>query len=152
VSFVLDCSATLPWIFGDEATDATDQPLDTLHKGAQAWVPALWHLELANVLIGAQRRGRIDQAGIEAFLSHLANYAIMVDGETIPRAWTKTLDLAVLHGLSAHDAACLELALRRDLPLATKDKALIDASRQAGIRLALESAQISQWWSLRSLR
>jgi predicted nucleic acid-binding protein len=118
VSFVLDCSATLPWIFGDEATDATDQPLDTLHKGAQAWVPALWHLELANVLIGAQRRGRIDQAGIEAFLSHLANYAIMVDGETIPRAWTKTLDLAVLHGLSAYDAAYLELALRRDLPLA----------------------------------
>ena len=92
--FVLDCSATLPWIFADEAAEATDQLLDTLQNGAQAWVPGLWHLELANVLIGAQRRGRIDQAGIEAFLSHLTSYAISVDVETIPKAWAKTLDLA----------------------------------------------------------
>jgi predicted nucleic acid-binding protein len=140
VSFVLDRSATLPWIFADEAAEATDQLLDTLQNGAQAWVPALWHLELANVLIGAQRRGRIDQAGIEAFLSHLTSYAISVDVETIPRAWTKTLDLAVRHGLSAYDAAYLELALRRDLPLATKDRALIDAARRAGVRLALETS------------
>jgi len=97
VSFVLDCSETLPWIFTDEAAEATDQLLDTLQNGAQARVPALWHLELANVLIGAQSWGRIDQAGIEAFLSHLTSYAISVDVETIPRAWTKTLDLAV-HG------------------------------------------------------
>jgi predicted nucleic acid-binding protein len=138
VNFVLDCSATLPWIFGDE--DSTDQLLDALQKGAQAWVPALWHLELANVLVGAQRRDRIDQAGVEAFLSHLASYAIIVDGDTISRAWTKTLDLAVFHGLSAYDAAYLELALRRDLPLATKDKALIDASRRAGVRLALAAS------------
>ncbi len=85
MSFVLDCSATQPWIFADEAAEATDQLLDTLQNGAQARVPALWHLELANVLIGAQRRGRIDQAGIEAFLSHLTSYAISVDVETIPK-------------------------------------------------------------------
>ena len=138
MSFVLDCSATLLWIFADEAAEATDQLLDTLQNGAQAWVPALWHLELANVLVGAQRRGRIDQAGIEAFLSHLTSYAISVDVETIARAWTKTLDLAVRHGLSAYDAAYLELALRRDLPLATKDRALINAARRAGVRLVLE--------------
>jgi predicted nucleic acid-binding protein len=138
VSFVLDCSATLPWIFTDGAAEATDQLLDTLQNGAQARVPALWHLELANVLVGAQRRGRIDQAGIEAFLSHLTSYAISVDVETIARAWTKTLDLAVRHGLSAYDAAYLELALRRDLPLATKDRTLINAARRAGVRLVLE--------------
>ena len=140
MSFVLDYSATLTCIFADEAAEATDQLLDTLQNGAQAWVPALWHLELANLLIGAQRRGRIDQAGIEAFLSHLTSYAISVDVETIPKAWAKTLDLAVLHGLSAYDAAYLELALRRDLPLATKDRALIDAARRAGVRLALEAS------------
>jgi len=140
VSFVLDCSATLPWIFADGAAEATDQLLDTLQNGAQARVPALWHLELANVLVGAQRRGRIDQAGIEAFLSHLTSYAISVDVETIARAWTKALDLAVRHGLSAYDAAYLELALRRDLPLATKNRALIDATRRAGVRLVLEAS------------
>jgi hypothetical protein len=79
-------------------------------------------------------------AGIEAFLSHLTSYAISVDVETIPKAWTKPLDLVVLHGLSAYDAAYLELALRRDLPLPTKDRALIDAARRAGVRLALEAS------------
>ena len=73
MSFVLDCSATLPWIFADGAAESTDQLLDALQNGAQARVPAFWHLELANVLVGAQRRGRIDQAGIEAFLSHLSS-------------------------------------------------------------------------------
>ncbi len=79
----------------NKAAEATDQLLDTLQNGAQAWVPALWHLELANVLIGAQRWGRIDQAGIEAFLSHLTSYAISVDVETIPRAWTHWISSCV---------------------------------------------------------
>ncbi|AHF89098.1 twitching motility protein PilT [Opitutaceae bacterium TAV5] len=136
-AFVLDCSATLPWIFQDEATDATDRLLDDLTAGAEAWVPALWHLELGNVLIGAQRRGRIDQAGIEGFFSRLGAYEISVDTETIPRAWNKTLDLALLHQLSTYDAAYLELALRRDLPLASLDTALIRAAKATGVTLCL---------------
>jgi hypothetical protein len=55
-AFVLDCSATLPWIFGSESTAATDRLLDRLVGGAKARVPSLWHLELGNVLLGAQRR------------------------------------------------------------------------------------------------
>jgi predicted nucleic acid-binding protein len=69
--FVLDCSATLPWIFASEATTATDRLLDQLSAGAKAWVPSLWHLELGNVLLGAQRHGRMDRAGIEKFFSTL---------------------------------------------------------------------------------
>ncbi|EIQ01423.1 putative nucleic acid-binding protein [Opitutaceae bacterium TAV1] len=136
-ALVLDCSATLPWIFQDEATEATDRLLDDLTAGAEAWVPALWHLELGNVLIGAQRRGRIDQAGIEGFFSRLGAYEISVDTETIPRAWNKTLDLALLHQLSTYDAAYLELALRRDLPLASLDTALIRAAKATGVTLCL---------------
>ena len=41
LAFVLDCSATLPWIFGDEATDATDRFLNELTLGEHAWVPSL---------------------------------------------------------------------------------------------------------------
>ncbi len=136
--FVLDCSATLPWVFGDEATAATDRLLDELTAGAVAWVPALWHLELGNVLVGAQRRGRIDQAGMEEFLSRLGVYDIFVDKETIPQSWNKTLDLAVQYRLSTYDAAYLELALRRGLPLATLDSALITAARSSGVLLSLQ--------------
>lgn len=137
-TFVLDCSATLPWVFGDETTPACDRLLDGLTGGGRAWVPALWHLELGNVLLGAQRRKRIDQAGIEAFLAQLAIYDISVDDQTMERAWQKTLDLALQHRLSTYDAAYLELALRRAIPLATLDSALITASRSCGVALCLQ--------------
>jgi predicted nucleic acid-binding protein len=137
--FVLACSATLPWVFGDEASPAADALLDRLVQGERAWVPALWHLELGNVLLGAKRRGRIDQAGIEGFLSRLVVYDIAVDVQTMERAWQKTLDLALQHSLSTYDAAYLELALRRGLPLASLDRELIAAARACGVTLCPQS-------------
>ena len=138
MAFVLDCSATLPWIFADEASPAADRLLDDLTAGAQAWVPTLWHLELGNVLLGAHRRKRIDQAGMEAFLAKLKVYDIKIDPETMTHAWAKTLDLALLHQLSTYDAAYLELALRRNLPLATLDADLIRAAGVTGLGLRLQ--------------
>ncbi|MGH8020964.1 MAG: type II toxin-antitoxin system VapC family toxin [Opitutaceae bacterium] len=135
--FVLDCSATVPWVFSDEATPGTDALLDTLSSDGKAWVPALWHLELANVLIGAQRRRRIDQAGIEKFLATLSVYDIEVDGDTITMAWSKSMGLAEKFSLSVYDAAYLELALRRGLPLASLDASLRAALKQAGGKLLL---------------
>lgn len=135
--FVLDCSATIPWVFASEATPATDALLDNLAVGAKAWVPALWHLELGNVLLGAQRKSRIDKAGIEQFLSALDVYDIEVDPETMAVAWSKTLSFAESYGLTVYDAAYLELALRRGLPLATLDGSLRTAMRKAGGKLLL---------------
>jgi predicted nucleic acid-binding protein len=131
-AFVLDCSATVPWIFGSEANRDSAALLEVLVTGGTAWVPALWHLELANVLLGAQRRGRIEPAGIAAFLGALAAFEIEVDPETMDAAWSRTLALAGQYGLSIYDAAYLELALRRGLPLATRDRPLAEALRQAG--------------------
>ncbi len=135
--FVLDCSATLPWMFASEATAATHALHAALVTGGKAWVPTLWHLELGNVLLGAKRRGRIDQAGIEKFLSTLALYDIVVDTETVQLAWPKIMALAESHGLTVYDAAYLELALRRGLPLASLDGSLRSALRKAGGKLAL---------------
>lgn len=135
--FVLDCSACLPWVFADEATPSTEALLDDLANGGHAWVPALWHLEVANVMIGAQRRGRIDKAGAEKFFATLKAFDIEVDDETISVAWTKTVGLGEAYGLSAYDAAYLELALRKGLPLASLDRGLRDACSKAGGRLLL---------------
>ena len=132
--FVLDCSATLPWVFASEATPETDALLDVLAGGGKAWVPALWHLDLGNVLLGAKRKRRIDRAGIEKFLSALDVYDIEVDPETITVAWSRTLALAESFGLSVYDAAYLELALRRGLPLASLDDSLRRAMQKAGGR------------------
>ncbi len=135
--FVLDCSATVPWAFESEATPATDALLDDLSAGGKAWVPALWHLELGNVLLGAKRKGRMDRAGIEKFLSTLDVYDIEVDSETMPLAWSKTLALAESFGLPVYDACYLELSLRRGLPLATLDTSLQAAIKKAGGSLSL---------------
>ena len=136
-AFVLDSSVTLTWAFPDETTKATARLLDDLVAGAEAWVPALWHLELGNVLVNAQKRGRVNRASIEIFVSRLGAFHITVDSETMARAWNKTLDLAFQYKLSTYDAAYLELALRRNLPLATLDDALIIAAKAAGIPLRL---------------
>lgn len=135
--FVLDCSATLPWLFADEVTTATESLLDDMAKGRRAWVPALWHLEVANVLIGAQARGKVDKAGVEKFLATLGTFDVVVDDETIALAWSKTLGLGEAYGLSAYDAAYLELALRKGLPLASLDAPLRAAVKKAGGRLLL---------------
>ena len=137
MNFVLDCSVALPWVFAGEATKGTDRLLDGLAAGGQAWVPAIWHLEVGNVLLGAMRKGRIDQAGIEAFVSRLGDLEILVDPETSVRAWDKTLDLAQQHRLSTYGAAYLELALRRGIPLAMLDKQLAAACRAAGVKLKI---------------
>jgi predicted nucleic acid-binding protein len=42
-------------------------------------------------------------------------------------------EVAASHGLSAYDAAYLELALRRGIALATQDEALIAARVKAGV-------------------
>ena len=127
----------MPWVFKSEATKASDRLQDDLTSGAEAWVPALWHLEFGNVLLTAQKRGRIDRAGIESALSRLRTYHIIMDAETMTRAWNKTLDLALQYQLTTYDAAYLELALRRNLPLATLDDALIAAAKAAGVSLCL---------------
>jgi predicted nucleic acid-binding protein len=135
--FVLDCSATLPWVFASEATKATDALLDQLADGGCAWVPALWHLEVANVMLGAQRRGQIDKAGVEKFLSTLRTLDIRADDETISIAWTRTLAIGETFSLTAYDAAYLELALRKGLPLASLDSQLKRACSKAGGRTIL---------------
>ena len=137
-AFVLDCSATLPWVFGSEATPATNALLESLSQGTQAWVPALWHLEVANVLIGAEKRERIDEAGITQFLGALEVFEINTDSETMVKAWNPTRSLAQQHGLTSYDAAYLELALRKGLPLATLDKSLIKAVKKSGGELVLQ--------------
>jgi predicted nucleic acid-binding protein len=137
--YVLDCSATLPWLFEDEATEKTDRLLNRMQESSTAWVPSLWHLELGNALLVCQRRKRLDTAGMEAFLSAVSALDIQVDGETMGRAWNKTLTLASQYNLSLYDAAYLELALRRGLPLATLDTQLIETARNCGLELCLQS-------------
>jgi predicted nucleic acid-binding protein len=123
LSLVLDSSATLAWVYSAETTEAVSDVLARVIE-AGAWVPALWRLEIANVLEMGVRKGRTDAAFRDAALADLALLPISVDPETDRHAWGATVKLAARHRLTLYDAAYLELARRRSLPLATLDAEL----------------------------
>jgi predicted nucleic acid-binding protein len=130
--WVIDASVTMPWFFPDEATPFTEGLLDTLGNQT-VWAPALWVLECTNVLQSAQRRRRIDAARRAQIASELGALVVRVDQVLVEFA---ALDrLAATHGLSAYDAAYLELALRRSLTLVSLDQQLITAARSLGHRV-----------------
>jgi predicted nucleic acid-binding protein len=131
---VLDVFLSCAWCFADEASEPAWAILEQLQAG-RAHVPALWLWETANVLVQAERRGRISPAAIRTYLVLLEGLPISVDQPSTASAWHDSLALARSHRLTSYDAAYLELAMRRGLPLASRDKALQAAARLEGVPL-----------------
>jgi len=132
---VLDASVALSWCFEDEASPATDAILDEVrHSGAL--VPGLWFLELGNVLLQAERRRRIAAPDVAARLELISALPIFVDQNSTGRAWHEVLGLARAENLSVYDATYLELAFRRNVPLASRDKDLAAAARRLGVHVS----------------
>jgi len=123
VSLVLDASLTLSWYFEDEQTPVGEAVMDRVAMEG-AFVPSLWRYEVANGFLRAIRRKRIFAAYRDASLAELRHLPITIDRIGDDMTWTATLALADRFQLSIYDAAYLELAKRRGLPLATGDQAL----------------------------
>jgi len=132
--FVIDASVALAWCFDDEATEATRALLDRFEED-HAQVPSLWHLELANALALGERKKRITPARTAEFIALVGGLPIVIDEQTPNHALGTVLELARSEQLSAYDASYLELAMRRGVPLATKDGDLVKAARRMGVGL-----------------
>jgi predicted nucleic acid-binding protein len=132
VSLVLDGSATLGWLYPDEGSPIALQAFELVATEG-AWVPSLWRLEVANSLQTGIRRGRIDAVFRDSALADLGRLNIAVDSDTDKLAWTAILGLADHFRLTTYDAAYLELAQRRSLPLASLDGPLCTAARALGV-------------------
>jgi predicted nucleic acid-binding protein len=133
-NLVLDSSVALAWCLPDEDVPELEGVARRVAEhGAVA--AAHWPLEVANALVFATRRGRIDTDFRDAALRDLAALPIILDEETAGQAWGETLRLADAHKLTIYDAAYLELSIRRNLTLATLDRALADAARAEGVPL-----------------
>ena len=128
--FVLDASVTLAWALDEHKTEAAEQALRRLMDDS-AVAPANWWFEVRNVLIVAERRGRRTEAHSVAFLRAMARLPIEIDRDPDE---TMVLGLARRHGLTVHDAGYLELAMRRQAPLATLDAALVRAAAVEGVK------------------
>jgi len=130
MSLVIDTSLTMAWCFEDEATAAADELLDQVVADGCV-VPTLWRAEVANVLLVAQRRGRITAAQRDRFLLLLDRLAITV--ESTPPDSAALVWLGEKHDLSAYDAWYLWLAARSGATLATLDARLGEAAQAAGV-------------------
>ncbi|MBM3647986.1 MAG: type II toxin-antitoxin system VapC family toxin [Alphaproteobacteria bacterium] len=133
-AFVLDVSVTMAWCFEDESTDATWRLLDQLATDT-ALVPTIWAPEVANVLLVAERRRRLDRAQSRAFTARLLSLPIVVEGATRGHVLRTVLTLGRETGLAAYDAIYLDLAIRHDLPLATLDRSMRAAARKSRTRV-----------------
>lgn len=131
---VLDGSVALAWLFHDEKNAYADKIIGKLPHLVFC-VPRLWHLEISNVLLISERRGRCSAADSAQWFTFLRQLPILVDGETELRAWSDGAALARQHQLTAYDAAYLELAIRTGHPLATLDAKLESAAQAIGVSL-----------------
>lgn len=135
--FVLDASATLPFCFQDEATQASEALLTRMGDGEEAIVPALWPTEVLSSLLRGKRLGRVSAANLTRFLEDLGRFKITVapglgvDDLARLQALSERLDLSV------YDAAYLDLAMRTNVPLATRDASLSRACATVGISLVI---------------
>lgn len=134
-AFVLDNSVTMRWCFESTSTRYAEEVLQQLLAGQTAHVPVLWLYEVVSVLAKAQHRGWITAEKVRGFLEDLRSLDIRVDEDSAGRILGDVHPLAVDLGLSGYDAAYLELAIRKSLPLATLDEALQRAARKIGLEL-----------------
>lgn len=133
-SFIVDASVGFAWVYQGQATPETDHLLNEVAAGATVIVPALWFLEMSNVFLMAQRRHRLTATQRKAAMERLTAMQFTVDEEGTRHAFGKTSELAEKHGLTIYDATYLELAVRRSLPLASRDEALKSAAKQCGLK------------------
>ena len=132
--FVVDASVGFAWVYQGQATPETDRLLNEVGAGAAVVVPALWYLEMSNVFLLAQRRHRLTAVQRKTALEKFTTMQFTVDEEGTRHAFGKTSELAEKHGLTIYDATYLELAMRRSLPLASRDEALKNAAKQCGLK------------------
>lgn len=134
-SFVADASVAIAWVHPAQATAETDAMLDRLAAGDSLVVPALWPLEVANVLTVLRRRRKLTSDEARTAIEIIRELPAVIDHEAAAIAFTRLVDLASEHDLTIYDATYIELAKRRQLPLASNDARMKQAAVRSGVDL-----------------
>jgi predicted nucleic acid-binding protein len=135
--FVADASVAVAWVAPPQAAPATRQLLDRVYEGDGIVVPALWPFEVANSILVLWRRDKITKDQYLDARMLIDGLAPVIDEEGVSVASGPTADLAASHHLTVYDAAYLELAIRRHLPLASRHADLNRAAKRHGVHLLL---------------
>lgn len=125
---VIDCSYTLAMVMPDEQRPVSLNQVAT----GRLLVPPIWPCEVANAFRSAVRRGRVAEPEIMGVCARIEGLQFELAGVHDSSVRQRYLS-AMAHGLTAYDAAYVELALQRRCPLATLDAALARVAGQAGV-------------------
>ena len=129
-----DASIGVAWVHPAQATPQTEALLQAVYDGAVVEAPALWPLEIANALLVLIRRKKLSADERQRSLIALQGLSVELDYEMSSLAFAKLSTLAVEHRLTVYDAAYLELALRKKLPLGCKDGPLREAAKRCHLK------------------
>ena len=135
--FVADSSVGVAWAIPSQSSQVTEHLLNDVASGRSFVVPGLWMFEVANSLLVLMRRKRMEPEQWVRARRALSRLSPVVDEEGPRMALSKISDLAKEHGLAVYDAVYLELALRRGLPLASREATLNKAAQRCGVRALL---------------
>lgn len=133
--FVVDASVVLTWCFPDENAVAAERVGSMFKHGDDAVAPAFWPHEVLNALLVGEKRKRIPADLVRTFLADLARLPIVLETFPAGDVFLRIASLSRQYGLTAYDAAYLDLAQVNGLPLATLDEDLIRACKKAGVEL-----------------
>jgi predicted nucleic acid-binding protein len=133
--FVLDASVVLTWCFPDENAAMAQHVAGMFKRGDTALVPSFWPHEVLNALLVGEKRKRISKELVRSFLDDLAALPIGLEQFPAGVVFDRIQRLSREHGLTAYDAAYLDLALVSGLPLATLDEDMARACKKASARL-----------------
>jgi predicted nucleic acid-binding protein len=138
IRFVVDASVVLTWCFPDENSALTQKVAQMFKEGDSAIAPSFWPHEVLNALLVGERRKRISTVLIRSFLTDLEALPITLQEVQAEAVFDRIQSLSREHGLTAYDAAYLDLAQANGLPLATLDEDLIRACAKSGVELLRE--------------
>ncbi len=134
--FVLDASIAMTWCFPDEEAQKAQEVSERIAGGDTVVVPAFWRHEVLNALLVGEKRNRLTPELTQAFIADLKRLPVDIDdAATQDVLFNTTQALCRKHGLTAYDAAYLEIAIRGGYPLATADKDLRRAAVAEGVEV-----------------
>ncbi len=129
----MDCSCAAALFLPDESSLKMKSFMGDLPENYSLWVPALWWYEMTNVLLVAERRGRLNHLDISKIIPLFDQFNLSTDNSSGARFSTRIYELASTCQLTAYDATYLELAIRKKAGLISLDGQLLSAAKKSGV-------------------
>jgi len=132
-AIVADNSVVFAWTYAKQGNTYTER-IQVQARHSRVLVPTIWPTEFANTTNMLVNRKLVTPDYALKIIEVVATLGLTVDGT--PNDPRVLFDLCQSFQLTAYDAAYLELAMRLNIPLATRDQNLVKAAKRVKLFLS----------------